>query len=359
MLNHGISTANRLSSALKFNTDMSCELSYKNKPVALCFLCLVLGIITFLSGCFNFLQSDKTYYEKGCEEFESGDFASAKQSFINSNGYLNSIDFLDAIVEYEKIYSDALEKLESCEYETALSLFSSIPQYLNSNDFIAYIESLSAHFETGVSLYSQGDYLNAYIEFVGANGYSVSSDYIENISAMCDRFNRAMALYNDGNYSDAAAMFDAIGTTLENSDEMLLLCQKKQALELASPKQFIRDFNSQFDDESIKIDKGAIDEPFFNIKDNRGIDISGTLNDSGKIRFINFVIPDSLVDGLSQTEVATLYAQLIFPLNINVMPFDELVSMLDATIRLGFIYGGMEISFGTIGDSHVIQATAN
>lgn len=344
---------------MKFYTDMSCKLSYKNKPIALCLLCLVLGTIAFLSGCIDFLQSDKTYYEKGCEAFKSGDFASAKQFFLNSNGYLNSIDFLDAIVDYEKVYSDALAKVESREYETAVSLFSSIPQYLNSSDFIAYIESLSAHFETGVSLYSQGDYLNAYVEFIGANGYSSSDDYIENIAAMCDRFNQAMSLYNDGNYSDAAAMFEAIGTTLENSDEMLLLCEKNQALELASPKQFIHAFNSQFDDESIKIDKGTIDEPFFNVKDNRGIDISGTLNDSGKIRFINFVIPDSLIDGLSQIEVATLYAQLIFPLNVNVMPFDELVSMLDATIRLGFIYGGMEISFGTIGDSHIIQATAN
>lgn len=345
--------------ALKFNTDMSCKLFHTNNPIALSCICLVLGMIIFLSGCFNFLQSDKAYYEKGSDSFEKGDFASAKQFFLNSNGYANSLEFLDVIVGYEQIYSDALTKLDSGEYEAAASLFSSIPQYLNSDEFIAYIESLAQHFELGISLYSEGDYLSAYVEFVSANGYSVSGDYIENISAMCDRFNRGMSLYNDGNYSDAAVMFDAIGTSLGNSDEMLLICEKNQSLELVLPKQFIHAFNSQFESEQVKIDKVTIDDPFFNLKDSRGIDISGTVNDGGKIRFINFVIQDSLINGLSQREVATLYAELIFPLNVNVMPFDELVSMLDAAIRLGFIYGGMEISFSSIGDSHVIQATAN
>ena len=303
-----------------------------------------LALVLPLTGCFPEPEDEdkmaRELYEKGVASYEAGDFAAAKQYFLNSGMYADSAQYIAVMDEYDRLYLKGVEAMDNKDYATAYSSFSAIPNYLNASEFIEHIDALRAKYEESVALYKEGKYLDARAGFFEADGYGSSAEYIANIETMVELYNRGMEYFNAGNYIDAITALRAINTEFEDSAEMIEKCYERLTKSGILLTTYIKNYNDGYGD-AVRIDAGSLERKF-SLRDSLGILFSGRTDSNGMISEISFGFTEEVRKQLGEEGITDALCHCIHALNPYITAIEDIrVGLYAYMTSEGSGYGSM------------------
>ena len=289
-------------------------------------------------------------FDRGAAAYEALDMDAAKQAFaecckLDGSLYSDAKQYLDAISEYEKLYSQGVAAFENGDYTSASSCFLGINGYLNSAEYLAQIDGISAEYNSAVALYEAGEYLRAREAFMQLGDYQRCAAYIANVDSMIGLYNEGVQLMNRRSFTNAARAFRAINTLFLDSDELLALCENRRSDETVKLGEYIYSYNAEYGGD-IKI-VGGNPGIIFDMKDSRGLVICGAMDESGIVRYISFCASAELQNRLGEAELNSAFAHCIRALNPKLMEHSEILSDIsNYTDQNGKLYGCMRVHAG-------------
>lgn len=313
--------------------------------IAIRFAAVVLAVAAaclLASGCATDPE-EREQYEAGVEHYNNGEYELAKECFIAAGGYSNTKDFLAAIAELEKRYEDAAKLMDEHKYTEAYVLFESIPTYSNSAEFMEHINALKANYEQGLNLYAESKFIEARAYFAEANGYAESDTYISNIDTMAELFNKGMEFKNVGDCENAVTAFSAINADFEGTFALIDECREALLTAPAILNNFIKNYNEEYPDGSVSIEKGNLSAQFA-LSDSCGMIISGIADELNRVTFISFKFSKELMEELGEDGFNETIAHCIRALNPHIAEYEEISANLSDYLSGSVNYGCMNIT---------------
>lgn len=318
-------------------------------PLAL--TCAAISALLLLSSCSKTdTEAAQAAFDRGSAAYNALDMDAAKQAFaeccrLDGALYADAKQYLDAICEYERLYTQGVAAFETGDYNTASSCFLGIKDYLNSAEYLERIEGLKRDYENAVALYEAGEYIKAREAFTQLGDYQRCAAYIANVDSMIGLYNEGIRLMNRNSYLNAARAFRAINTLFLNSDELIALCENSKSDETVKLGEYIYSYNAEYGGD-IKIVSG---NPgiLFDVKDTRGLIICGAMDESGVVRYISFCAPAELQSRLGEAELNSAFAHCIRALNPKLAEHSAILEGIsDYASQSGKLYGCMRVHAG-------------
>lgn len=293
-------------------------------------------------------------FDRGAAAYERLDMDAAKEAFaecckLDGSFFADAKQYLDAIDEYERLYSLGVAAFEKGDYNSAASNFLGIKNYLNSAEYLDRIDSIKADYENAAALYEAGEYLKAREAFLQLGDYGRSASYIANVDSMIGLYNEGVQLMNRSSYLNAARAFRAINTLFLNSDELIALCENRQSHETVKLGEYIYSYNAEYggDVKIVSGNPGIV----FDMKDSRGLVICGAMDESGVVRYISFCATPELQSRLGEAELNSAFAHCIRALNPELAEHSDILAQIsDFTSQNGRLYGSMRVHSGVGAD---------
>lgn len=315
-------------------------------------VCCAFAALTALFACSGGAsEAAQAAFDRGAAAYNSCDMEAAKQAFaeccrLDGALYEDAKKYLDGIAEYERLYLQGVSAYERGDYNAASSAFLGIKGYLNSEDYLNSIDGLKDEYDSAVRLYEAGEYLKARAEFLRLGDYQRAAAYAANIDSMIGLYNEGIRLMNRSSFQNAARAFTAINTRFLDSDEMLLLCERMRGSETVKLGEFIHGYTQEYGGES-RLYGGSFGL-FFELKDSRGLIISGAMDESGVVRRISFCVSRELASILGRAEVESTFAHCIRALNPSLAAHAGILSGIsDYLTEQGRMYGSMRVHLGS------------
>ena len=183
---------------------------------------LVCGAVFYVIPHYN--------YESACKALENGEYDSARQMFLDLDGYKDSAELAD-----KALYQKAEDALKNGRYNEACQIFAGL-DYDDSKKMVA-----ESKYQQANAALNNGDYDTAIQIFENIVDYRDSCQMI----VECN-YRKACAMLNDGYYNDAIALFEEF-PDYEDSEDKIMEAKYQQACAMLD-KGFYDDAIALFDE---------------------------------------------------------------------------------------------------------------